>query len=146
MAAASFSPDTYCLGTAETIDHRWLALVVGVGSFLFLAVTMLLSLLDAKLTARHATLEAQSERFFNQSLNLICLCGPAGRFLRLNPTCSRTLGYPRDKMLALRFIDLVRPDDRPAVTRRSSSCARPSQPASPTTSPCWTCRCPRWTA
>ncbi|MGH7995541.1 MAG: MHYT domain-containing protein [Opitutaceae bacterium] len=115
MAAAIFAPDSYCIGNPESIDHTWLATTVGLCTALFLAATMFIAFVDAKTREHRVKLEAQSERFFNQSLNLICICGFDGRFLRLNPATSRTLGYARDPLLAIRFLDIVRQEDRPTV-------------------------------
>ena len=115
MAAAKFSANSYCLGNPQAIDNKWLAITIGLCTFLFLATTMLISWLDAKMTERRSTLEAQSERFFNQSLNLICICGFDGRFHRINPACWQTLGQTREALLALPFINIVHAEDRPVV-------------------------------
>ena len=40
-------------------------MAVGMCTFVFLAATVLISMIDAKMTERRTTLEAQSERFFN---------------------------------------------------------------------------------
>ena len=115
MSAAIFDANSICSGTAQTIDSRWLATTVSLCTFFFLAATMLISLVDAKMSEHRTTLEAQSERFFNQSLNIICLCGPDGRFLRLNPAGWATLGYSREKLLANPFIEIIHAEDRPAI-------------------------------
>lgn len=68
MAAAIFAPNTYCLGDPSTINHRWLALTVGFCTFLFLATTLLVSVFDARLAERNATLKAT--RLENEDLEL----------------------------------------------------------------------------
>lgn len=68
MAAAIFSPDTYCLGDPSTINHRWLAFTVGFCTFLFLATTLLVSVFDARLAERNATLK--TTQLMNEDLEL----------------------------------------------------------------------------
>jgi two-component system sensor histidine kinase/response regulator len=53
------------------------------------------------------------ERFFNLSLDLLCVASLEGRFVRVNPAWQRLLGYSDDELLASPFLDFVHPDDRP---------------------------------
>ncbi len=115
MAAAIFDPNTVCGTSAQTIDNRWLATTVGLCTFFFLVATMLISLVDAKLSEHRTTLEAQSERFFNQSFNLICICDAAGRIRRLNPAGWNTLGRERRDLLGSVFCEIITAEDRPAM-------------------------------
>lgn len=115
MSAAIFGADSICSGTTQTIDNRWLATTVALCTFAFLAATLLISLVDAKMSEHRTTLEAQSERFFNQSLNLICICGPEGQLLRLNPAGGGMLGYSKGELLTLPFSALIHAEDRPAI-------------------------------
>ncbi len=66
MAAAIFAPDTYCLGDPNTVDHRWLAFTVGFCTFLLLATTLVVSVFDARLAERNATLK--TTRLMNAEL------------------------------------------------------------------------------
>jgi PAS domain S-box-containing protein len=54
---------------------------------------------------------AELDRFFNSSLDLICIADTQGTFRRLNPEWERTFGYPLSELEGKRFLDLVHPDD-----------------------------------
>jgi PAS domain S-box-containing protein len=60
--------------------------------------------------------EEDLERFFNLSLDLLCLAGFDGYFKRVNPVWERVLGYTTDELLARPYLDFVHPDDRNPTT------------------------------
>ena len=51
------------------------------------------------------------DRFFNLSLDLLCIADTGGYFRRLNKAWEDTLGYMLDELIGNSFIDLVHPDD-----------------------------------
>ena len=55
------------------------------------------------------------ERFFELSLDLLCVANLEGYFLRLNPAWQRVFGYSDDELRASPFLDFVHPDDRDAT-------------------------------
>lgn len=63
------------------------------------------------------------DRYFNGSLDLLCIADTGGRFLRLNPEWEKTLGYPLQELIGKKFFDLVHPDDLPATLEAVSTLA-----------------------
>ena len=62
--------------------------------------------------ARRQRLEAEAERFFDLSLDKLCVAGFDGFFKRLNPAWEESLGWSREELMARPFLDFVHPDDR----------------------------------
>jgi PAS domain S-box-containing protein len=54
-------------------------------------------------------------RFFEHSLDLLCIATYDGFFKKINPSVSRVLGYNEEELYSTRIMDFVHPDDR-AVT------------------------------
>jgi PAS domain S-box-containing protein len=59
--------------------------------------------------------EQERDRFFQLSLELLCIAGFDGYFKRLNPVWEQTLGYTRDELLGEPFLNFIHPDDREAT-------------------------------
>jgi PAS domain S-box-containing protein len=56
--------------------------------------------------------EEELDRFFDLSLDLMCVASFDGYFTRLNPAWERCLGYSREELMSRPYIDFVHPDDR----------------------------------
>jgi PAS domain S-box-containing protein len=56
--------------------------------------------------------EAERDRFFTISLDLVCILDFEGRFKRLNPAWVTTLGYTLEEVQDQHFLNFLHPDDR----------------------------------
>jgi PAS domain S-box-containing protein len=59
--------------------------------------------------------EAEGQRFFTLSRDLLCIAGFDGYLKRVNPAWEGALGFTREELLARPFLDFVHPDDRAAA-------------------------------
>lgn len=59
-----------------------------------------------------ARVEAERERFFDLSLDLLCVADMTGYFRRVNPAFTTTLGFTAAEILEQPIVQLIHPDDR----------------------------------
>jgi len=52
------------------------------------------------------------QRFFDLSIDMLCVLDLSGYFKRLNAAWESTLGFTREELMAKPFIEFVHPDDR----------------------------------
>ncbi|MES1211676.1 MAG: PAS domain S-box protein, partial [Acidobacteriota bacterium] len=61
--------------------------------------------------------EEERNRFFDLSLDLLCVAGADGRFRQLNPAWEKALGWTVEELQARPFLHLIHPDDREVTAR-----------------------------
>jgi PAS domain S-box-containing protein len=52
------------------------------------------------------------DRFFDVSIDMLCVLDFSGHFKRLNPAWEKALGFTREELQSKPFIEFVHPDDR----------------------------------
>ncbi len=63
----------------------------------------------------------ERDRFFQLSIDMVCIADRSGNFLQTNPAFERVLGYTQEELLATPYLEFVHPDDRPATLRELES-------------------------
>ena len=59
--------------------------------------------------------QEELDRFFQLSIDMMCIAGFDGYFKRVNPAWHRVLGYTEEEMLSRPYMDFVHPDDHTAT-------------------------------
>lgn len=60
-------------------------------------------------------------RFFTNSIDMLCYLDFSGYFQRLNPAWERALGFSRDELMSKPFIEFVHPEDRERTLLQNAS-------------------------
>ena len=79
---------------------------------------------------RRAKAQAEVDRIFNLSSDLITVADFDGHFTRVNPALEQILGYTPQEFLARPYLDLVHPDDRERTAAEAAGIARGRQAVS----------------
>ena len=66
-------------------------------------------------------------RFFTDSIDMLCFLDFNGYFKRLNPAWERTLGYTRKELMSRPFIEFVHPADRERTLKQNAEVRRGGQ-------------------
>ena len=61
-----------------------------------------------------ASAQTELEKFFDLSIDMLCVLGFDGYYKRVNPAFQRTLGFTERELLSQPFLNFVHPDDREA--------------------------------
>jgi PAS domain S-box-containing protein len=73
--------------------------------------------------ARRARAQAEIDRIFTLSSDLITVADFDGHFTRVNPAAEQILGYTEAELLARPYLDLVHPDDRERTVAEAAAIA-----------------------
>jgi PAS domain S-box-containing protein len=63
--------------------------------------------------------EQERQRFFEMSVDLLCIADFDGYFQQLNPAWEETLGWTPDELKAVHFMEFVHPEDRKATRKEA---------------------------
>jgi len=66
------------------------------------------------------------DRYFLLSEDLLCISGFDGRFLRVNPSWEKLLGYTTEELTSRPYLDFIHPDDRARTTAEATHIAEGS--------------------
>lgn len=76
------------------------------------ALTLLANEVVSQIVSRKEKSEKNKfEKFFNLSIDMICIAGTDGYFKKVNPAFSVTLGWTAEELLSKSFYDFIHPDD-----------------------------------
>lgn len=73
---------------------------------------------------RRMTLLREFKKFFDVSLDMLCIAGTDGYFKRLNPAFQRTLGWTEEQLKEQPFNALIHPDDVEATNQEVAKLAQ----------------------
>jgi PAS domain S-box-containing protein len=74
--------------------------------------------------ARRAKAQAELDRIFTLSPDLITVADFEGHFTRVNPAVQQILGYTEEELIERRYAELIHPDDRDESAEEAAALAR----------------------
>ncbi len=89
--------------------------VEGIAILLFVAALIFLTVFGARHAIERSKAEAERDRLFELSPDIVCVCDFVGRFLRVSPSAEWVTGYSVGELLTMRYTDLIHADDRNAA-------------------------------
>jgi PAS domain S-box-containing protein len=98
--------------------------------WIILAAGLVLAVLAVTLgvnAARRARAQAELDRLFNLSSDLIAVADFGGRFLRVNPAVKQILDYTAEEIQARPYLEFVHPDDREKTVAQAARLRRGEQ-------------------
>jgi PAS domain S-box-containing protein len=70
---------------------------------------------------RARSVREMEDRFFTNSIDMLCHLDFNGHFKLLSPSWERTLGFTREELMSRPFIEFVHPDDRERTLQQNAS-------------------------
>ncbi|MDQ1568075.1 MAG: hypothetical protein QOF96_2955 [Actinomycetota bacterium] len=98
--------------------------------WIILAAGLVLAALAGTLgvnAARRVRAQAELDRLFNLSSDLIAVADFGGRFIRVNPAVQQILDYTAEEIQARPYLEFVHPDDRPNTVAQAARLRRGEQ-------------------
>lgn len=106
---------------ARTADaqsgQRQAVLVFGLGTLLAAGLVVGAGLVVRRDFHQRVKAEAERDRFFSLSLDLLCISSGDGYFKRVSPAVTDILGWTVGEFLARPYLERIHPDDRAASLR-----------------------------
>ena len=100
---------------AAQAGQRRAVLIFGFGSLLGIALVVTAGLLVRRDFHQRVRAEAERDRFFNLSLDLLCIASADGYFKRVSPAVTDILGWTEAEFLRQPYLEQVHPDDQAAT-------------------------------
>jgi PAS domain S-box-containing protein len=76
---------------------------------------------EEAIALRDKAVQELEDRFFANSIDMLCFLDFSGYFKRINPAWERTLGFTRKELMSRPFIEFVHPDDRERTLRQNAN-------------------------
>ncbi len=123
--APLIDPNGYRLGTLCVIDVKPRVLSIEQKEGLeLLAREVVAHLIIRKDNLELAQSKAELQKFFDLSLDFMCIANVQGYFLKVSATFSSVLGYEEKELLGRPFLDFVHPEDIPNTLNEIDKLAR----------------------
>ena len=108
-------PAWWSLQPVNEMSARTTIAVVVCGSLLAITLVGLANGIVRRDFQKRQQSEQERDRFFNLSLDMLCIAGFDGFFKRLNPAWQMGLGWSLDELMSKPWLDFVHPGDRHAT-------------------------------
>ncbi len=99
------------------LGQRRAVMIFGLGTLLAAGLVVGAGLVVRKDFYQRVKAEAERDRFFSLSLDLLCISSGDGYFKRVSPAVTDILGWTMEEFLARPYLEQIHPDDRAASLR-----------------------------